>query len=147
MLYFAMDPQERSDEVLAQFDIHHDANENLLICNRPECGFALSVARCQLTSHLLTRHLNQAYPHGFSDPTQAEPQADGSLIYPHLRQLNGFACRSCVYRTVNFQSIRRHVSKVYLCGRSATQANFRDTFDHVVLQTWTYSTSGGDQWY
>src|SRR6187402_3571493 len=41
---------------LSQFQLYADLKEQLLICCHSECGFALSVARSQVTSHLRDKH-------------------------------------------------------------------------------------------
>lgn len=148
------------DSILSHMDLYLDRDRHLLICSRPECGFALSVRSSQITAHLrdkhdvpvnvrrdLTRYLRQNY-HGYlRDPTDAIPSADGSDVRLPLRLFEGFACRTCTYRTVNIQCLGRHVTHTHLHGRSATRKNLEGTFDCVFLQAWTYSGRGKEQRY
>jgi hypothetical protein len=43
-------------DFLAAYQLYADPDAQLLICCRPECGFALSVARSQVTTHLREKH-------------------------------------------------------------------------------------------
>ena len=45
-----------SEAILAQFQLYVENKAQLLICTSPDCGYALSVARSQLTSHLREKH-------------------------------------------------------------------------------------------
>ncbi|KAH9205597.1 hypothetical protein DL95DRAFT_237576, partial [Leptodontidium sp. 2 PMI_412] len=41
---------------LARYELYVDPDVHLLICCRPECGFALFTTRSQVTSHLRDKH-------------------------------------------------------------------------------------------
>src|SRR5258706_638927 len=95
----------KPNDFLARCQLYLDNEEQLLICSRPECGFALSVSRSQVTSHLrdkhqvpeelrrgLTQHLKNDYPHKISDPASAAPRPDGSPVHPMLKLHDGYAC-------------------------------------------------------
>jgi len=149
-----------SEAILAQFQLYVENKAQLLICTSPDCGYALSVARSQLTSHLrekhqipetnrrlITRHLTQHYPEGFRDPAEATPLEDGLPACPVLRILKGYSCCACPYRTVNWQCLTRHVSHVHLDGQSTTQGRLESRFHRVYLQSWTYKARGSEQQY
>ncbi|KAJ6439022.1 GTPase activating protein [Purpureocillium lavendulum] len=44
------------------------------------------------------------------EPDEAPPRTDGSEEHILLRVYDGFACRSCAFRTISIQSMRRHLS-------------------------------------
>ncbi|PVH70107.1 hypothetical protein DL98DRAFT_389770, partial [Cadophora sp. DSE1049] len=109
---------------LSTLQLYADDTERLLICCHSECGFALSVARSQATSHLrdkhhipkelrdgLTHYLRHGHPCSFRNPTEVAPRDDGSPVHRMLRIYDGFACRECPYRTINYAEYSRHASK------------------------------------
>jgi hypothetical protein len=96
-----MDPSTNSLEKL-QLSIGYI--EQLLICCRSECGYALAVRHSQVTSHLrdkhqvpeedrrgLTRYLTSIYPEGFCNPADLAPRDNGSDAHPLLRVQDGFS--------------------------------------------------------
>jgi Orsellinic acid/F9775 biosynthesis cluster protein D len=127
-----------------------DDKEQLLICYRSECGYALAVKHSQVTSHLrdrhqvpesdrrgLTRYLTSIYPKGFRSPTELPPRDDGSDTHPQLHVHDGFSCRECSYYTINYPKLSKHMSKNHLNDRQASRARIQDFYDDVYLQTWT----------
>src|SRR6187402_299577 len=139
---------------LSQFQLYADLKEQLLICCHSECGFALSVARSQVTSHLRDKHsvpadlraglthlLKREHPDFFRNPADVARRGDGALIHPKLRVYDGFACRKCQYRTINHGELSRHVSKEHLNGRQTSRSRIDDLYDDVYLQTWTHGAS------
>ncbi|KAJ6436771.1 Alpha-galactosidase 2 [Purpureocillium lavendulum] len=44
------------------------------------------------------------------EPDEAPPRTDGSEEHILLRVYDGFSCRSCAFRTISIQSMRRHFS-------------------------------------
>jgi hypothetical protein len=78
-----MDP---STDRLEKLQLSIDYKEQLLICRRSECRYALAVQHSQVTSHLrdkhqvseddqrgLTRYLTSIYPKGFRNPAGLAP--------------------------------------------------------------------------
>jgi hypothetical protein len=115
-----------------------------MICGRSECGYALTVDRSEVTSHLrgkhrvdqqerrgLTNHPNARYPHGFRNPVEVPLRANGSDIHPRLEVHEGFACYS--YRTVNYHELTKHISQKHLGGRQVTNARIDNLYDDVYL--------------
>jgi hypothetical protein len=105
-----MDPTD----YLAKNQLYADPNERLLICCQLQCGYALSIAGSQVTSHLrekhgiskdlrkgLTQYLQQVLPYEFRDPTSVPARPDGSPTHPKLQLHDGYACRLCRYWTIN----------------------------------------------
>jgi len=120
---------------LSQFQLYADLEEHLLICCRSECGYALSVARSQVTSHLRDKHnvladlrtgltplLKHEYPDFFRNPADVALRDDGALIYAKLHLYDGFACRKYRYRTINYSELSRHISKEHLNGLRASRS-------------------------
>ena len=118
---------------LSALQLYADDTECLLICCHTDCGFALSVSRSQATSHLrdkhniskklrdgLTRYLKHGHPYPFRNPADVAPRDDGSQVHRMLRIHDGFACRACPYRTINYAEYSRHASKEHLNGRNAS---------------------------
>jgi len=113
-----------SDFDLSTLQLYANDVERLLICYYCKCGFALSVTGSQVTSHLrdkhnvskelrdgLTRYLKYGHPYSFRNPAEAAPRDDSSQIHHNLRIYDGFACRECPYRTINYAEYSRHASK------------------------------------
>ena len=149
-----------STNYLAQFQLYANPNERLLICCHRECGFALSVARSQVTSHLrekhsvpeelrkgLTQYLNKEHPHDFRDPATLPTRSDGSPPHPKLQLHEGYACRLCHYRTTNPFKIAQHLSKEHRNGQRTSRSELDNSYDDVYLQTWTHLAHGVEQQY
>ncbi|KAH9203936.1 hypothetical protein DL95DRAFT_320451, partial [Leptodontidium sp. 2 PMI_412] len=113
-----------SSDCLTQCQLYADPVEHLLICCARGCGYALTVARSKVTSHLrekhnmpkelrdrVTHHLKHEIPYTFWDPARVPLRDDGSSVHPKLRVHEGFACRECRSLTVNFEMLSRHISK------------------------------------
>jgi hypothetical protein len=143
-----------TDDKLAHVQLYTDANEQLLICCRSECQYALSTALSQVTSHLRDKHnvpddlrkgltqiVRRGYPYSFRNPTEVALRDNGSPIHPKLRLYEGFACRKCKYRTISYSEFSRHASKTHLDGRQASRSRIRDIYNDVYLQTWTHSAA------
>lgn len=141
---------ETSPDLLQKLQLFLDDKEQLLICCRSECGYALAVKHSQVTSHLrdkhqvteadrrgLTRHLTIAYPTGFRNPVDLPPRDDGCDAHPQLRVYDGFSCRECTYYTINYPELSKHMSKNHLNGQQASRTRIQDLYDDVYLQTWT----------
>ena len=137
-----------STEYLAQFQLYADPNERLLICCHDECGYALSVSRSQVTSHLrdkhgvseelrkgLTRYLNQEHPYNFRDPASLPTRPDGSPPHPKLQLHEGYACCLCRYRTINPFRLSRHLSKEHCNGQRTSRSELGNLYNDVYLQT------------
>ncbi|KAH9205442.1 hypothetical protein DL95DRAFT_397647, partial [Leptodontidium sp. 2 PMI_412] len=90
---------------LSELELYADDEERVLICCQSECGYALSVAGSQVTSHLrdkhhvakelrddLTRYLKHGHLYSFRNPADVAPRDDGSQIHRMLRVYDGFAC-------------------------------------------------------
>ena len=140
----------RADSYLCRLQLFVDKEENALICGHVDCGFALSVERSQLTSHLRDKHqvdddtrralircLASEYPRGFTNPVKIPQRVNGCEIQPHLQRHDGFACGRCSYFTTSFQSLGRHVSQTHFDRRPATRKSLDGNFNHVTLQAWT----------
>src|ERR1700704_1399210 len=141
-------------EKLSELQLYVDREEQLLICFRTECGYALSVERSQVTSHLRDKHnvaadlrrgithiLKHEYAGFFRNPAEVAERADGALIHAKLHLYEGFACRECDYRTINYPELSRHISKEHLNGRQASRSRLDDHYDDVYLQSWTHGGS------
>jgi hypothetical protein len=100
MLLRAAATAASSHNYLAHCQLYVDPDTRLLICCRPERGFALSTARSQVTTHLqekyrtaedlrkgLTHYLKHDRPYKFVDPAGVPPRLDGSdtdVIHPEI---------------------------------------------------------------
>src|SRR5258707_86540 len=86
---------------LAYYKLYADLDVRLLICCRPECGFAFFTARSQVTSYLwdkyrvledlrkgLTHYLKHDYPYKFADLASVLPRLNGSDIHLELQVHN-----------------------------------------------------------
>lgn len=82
---------------LVQYQLYADLDERLLICCQPKCGFTLSTARSQLTTHLRDKHgvsdalrqrsthyLKHVHPYPFCDLDTALRRSNGSPVNPQL---------------------------------------------------------------
>lgn len=147
-----------STEFLAQYQLYADPDERLLICCRPECGFALSTARSQLTTHLrdkhgvsdalrqrLTHYLKHVHPYPFRDPAAVPGRPDGSPVHPKLQEYPGYSCRRCGRRTTNRLLMTRHISKEHVQRGRGSREEIGALYNDVFLQTWTYRAHGGDR--
>jgi hypothetical protein len=143
-----------ADFDLAQLQLYADNQERVLICCHSECGYALSVAASQATSHLrdkhdtpkalrdgLTRYLKHQHAYSFRNPTDIAPRRNGSQVHRMLRLHNGFAYRECPYRTINHNEMSRHISKEHLSGGQAFRQRIDPYYDDVYLQTWTHGAT------
>lgn len=139
-------------DYLAQCQLYADPEERILICCR--CQYALTIANSQVTSHLREKHdvpeelrkglahyIKHVHPYTFRNPTQIRVRGDGSQIHTQLRLYDGFACRECAYRTINYSELSRHMSKNHLDGWHASRQRVDNLYDDVYLQTWTYGSS------
>lgn len=147
-------------DFLSRYQLYADPDARLLICCRPECSFALSTARSQVTSHLrekhgvpddlrkgLTHYLKHDHPYKFADPASVSPRPDGSAIHPKLQAHDGYACRKCPYRTINPLIMGRHISTTHRNGSRTSRAELNELYDDVFLQTWTHRAHGVEQQY
>jgi hypothetical protein len=159
MLPHAAAAASSHDSYLARCQLYADLDTRLLICCWPECRFALSTARSQVTTHLrekhrapedfrkgLTHYLKHEHPYEFADPAAVPPRPDGSDVHPSLQLHNGYACRACSYRTINLLLMSRHISKEHRNGSRASRAELGN-YDDVFLQTWTRCARGAEQQY
>jgi Orsellinic acid/F9775 biosynthesis cluster protein D len=145
---------------LTQYQLFADPDERLLICCRPKCGFALSVARSQLTPHLrekhdvpndlrkrLTHYLKHDHPFPFCDPSTVPPRPDGSPVHLRLQEFEGHNCRECGHRTVNRLIMDWHITKEHLYGKRVSREEIDNLYNDVFLQTWTFRAHRADQQY
>jgi len=141
---------ETSSNFLLKLQLYIDGKEQLLVCGRSECGYALAVKQSQVTSHLrdkhqvaeadrrgLTKYLTRAYPKRFRNPVDDPPRANGSDAHPQLRVYDDFSCRECPYYTINYPELSKHMSSNHLNGRQASRARIQDLYGDVYLQMWT----------
>jgi hypothetical protein len=80
-----------------------------LICKT--CQYALAVSKSQVTSHLWEKHKISlasrrditSYIHSLNipNPVNLPRRPDRSFVHPHLKVYGGYACLSCIYRTIN----------------------------------------------
>lgn len=142
------------------YQLYADPDVRLLICYRPECGFALSTARSQVTSHLrekhhvpedlrkgLTHYLKHDHPYEFADPASVPPRPNGLDIHLKLQVYDGYACRECPYRTINPLIISRHISSQHRNNGGMSRAELNELYDDVFLQAWTRHAHGVEQKY
>jgi hypothetical protein len=95
-----------------------DPHSPALICKT--CQYALAVSKSQVTSHLSEKHRISLDSRrhitplirslNILNPTDLPPRHDHSLVHPHLKVYGGYACVSCIYRTINLDKMTRHVS-------------------------------------
>jgi hypothetical protein len=139
-----------ASDTLKKLQLSIDDAEQLLICCRSECRYALAVNNSQVTSHLrdkhqvhesdrkgLTRLLTTIYPKGFRNPAKLDPRPNSSDVHPQLRVYDGFSCRKCAYCTINYPELSRHMSKNHFNSQSVSRARIQDLYDDVYLQAWT----------
>lgn len=129
------------DKVFEACGLIHEPAQNLNICRR--CRYALAPSRSQVTSHLLRKHqvalpvrkglttLLRPQRTRFQESACAPPRPDGSAADAHLELLEGYACRRCVYRTVNPTMMRRHQSQEHLLLQRASLRWAGDHYDDV----------------
>ncbi|OBT40548.1 hypothetical protein VE00_08993 [Pseudogymnoascus sp. WSF 3629] len=138
------DVDRTSTNFLARYQLYADSHVRLLICYWPECGFALSTARSQVTSNLRDKHrvpedlwkgpthyFKYGHLYKFADPASVPPRPNGSAIHPKLQLHDGYACRECPYRTVNPFIIGRHISSQHRNGGGMSRAEVNELYDDV----------------
>ena len=139
---------------LSTLHFYTDDTEQLLICCHSKYRFAFFIIRSQATSYLrdkyntpkklrdsLTRYLKNRYPYSFRNPVAVAPRDNGSQAHPILQVYNGFACRKCPYRTINYAEYSRHALKEHLSGMPASRQRVDPYYNNVYLQTWTHGSS------
>jgi hypothetical protein len=149
-----------STDYLSQFKLYADPRERVLICCHPDCGYALSVTRSQVTSHLrekhripeelrkgLTQYLKREHTNAFRDPATLLTRPNGSTVHPKLQVHDGYACRLCQYKTINPFMMYRHSSKDHRDGQRTSRSELNKLYDDVYLQTWTHRAHGVEQQY
>lgn len=130
---------------LTAVNLVYDPQGPALICKT--CQYALAVSKSQATSHLWDKH--RICPESQRDvtplirslditnPIDIRCRPDGSLAHPHLELYRGYACLSCKCRTINLETMTRHVSSC--CPRRYTSSTRRrnpdDLYQDVQLQT------------
>jgi hypothetical protein len=129
----------------AHLPLYFDYRCRVVICR--DCRYALPVAHAQVTSHLRDRHhIPAEFRKGlsqwiedqrFREPRCVAPCEDGSDVHPFLREYDGFRCRYCPYRTINIDSMCRHLSHEHLPARGPlAPRSFDEHYKQVVLQSW-----------
>ncbi|KFY01547.1 hypothetical protein O988_02688 [Pseudogymnoascus sp. VKM F-3808] len=112
--------------------------------SRPFIPLRVLPLNCTLAGHLPPPHV---HPFKFVDPASVPPRPDGSDVHPKLRLHEGYACRACIYRTINPLIIKRHISKEHRDGSRTSRAELNTLYDDVFLQTWTHRAHGVEQQY
>jgi hypothetical protein len=137
--------------LLTAVNLVFDPDGPALICKA--CQYALAVSGSQVTSHLWNKH--QIRPESRRDitplirslkipnPTDIRLRPDKSLVHPHLEVYRGYACLTCKYRTINLETMTRHVSSCCPPPRapSTRRRNPDDLYQDVQLQTWASGAS------
>ncbi len=138
--------------LLAAVNLVYDPLGPALICKT--CQYALAVSKSQVTSHLWEKH--SICPESrrditplirsleISNPTELPLRPDHSLVHPYLQVYHGYTCVTCKHRTINLDTITRHV--IYCCPppRAATAPRRRnpdDLYHDVLLQSWVSGAS------
>jgi hypothetical protein len=135
--------------LLTDVNLVYDPQGPVLICKT--CGYALAVSRSQVTSHLWEKH--QISPESrrnitslirslqIPDPTGIPLRPDQSLSHPYLKVCRGYACHTCDSRTINLDTITRHVSSCRPQPLSRRRKNPDDLYQDVFLQSWVSGAS------
>ncbi|KAH7025304.1 uncharacterized protein B0I36DRAFT_216682, partial [Microdochium trichocladiopsis] len=84
----------------------------------------------------LPEHIRDHYSSGFRNPTEAALPPSRSRPHPHLLTYDGFSCRKCVFLTISFHELTRHISQSHLDGQTATRPRIGLLYDDVYLQSW-----------
>ncbi|KAH8591171.1 hypothetical protein B0O99DRAFT_719407, partial [Bisporella sp. PMI_857] len=137
--------------LLTAVNLVYDPQGPALICKT--CQYALAVSKSQVTSHLWEKH--RICPESRRDitplirslkipnPTDIRLRPDQSLVHPHLEVYRGYACLTCRFRTINLDTITRHVSSCCPPPRASSvrRRNPDDLYQDVRLQTWVAGAS------
>jgi hypothetical protein len=131
--------------LLASVNLVFDPQGPALICKT--CQYALAVSKSQVTTRLWRKHGICAEPRRditllirsivIPNPMEIAPRADQSLIHPHLKLFHGYECVTCQYRSINLDTMTRHVSSCCPpCPPSRRRRNPDTLYHDVLLQTW-----------
>jgi hypothetical protein len=91
--------------------------------------------RISLESRRDITHLIQSL--NIPSPATLPRLPDHSLVHPYLRVYSGYACVSCIYRTINLDKMTRHVSSCYPPPSAPSRRQNPDTlYKDMLLQTW-----------
>ncbi|KJZ69798.1 hypothetical protein HIM_10816 [Hirsutella minnesotensis 3608] len=146
------------DDLFSRLRLRIEPRARLLICADEKCGFALSSNPSQVSVHLRLKHevsvedrreignLLKGRQPPLVDPVDAPLRSDKSPRDPRLRLFSGFACKFCSFRSINRQSMTRHIATEHERQRLDLCINAKAMFDPVHLQTWTRSPAKGRYW-
>jgi hypothetical protein len=137
--------------LLTAVNLVFDPTGPALICKT--CQYTLAVSGSQVTSHLWNKH--QICPESRRDitplirslkipnPRDIHLRPDQSLVCLHLVVYRGYACLNCKHRTINLETMTRHVSSCCHLPRvpSTCRQNPDDLYQDVLLQTWVSGAS------
>ncbi|KFZ16922.1 hypothetical protein V502_04827 [Pseudogymnoascus sp. VKM F-4520 (FW-2644)] len=135
--------------LLTAVNLVYDPQGPVLICKA--CGFALAVSRSQVTSHLWEKHQISSESRQnitsvirslqIPNPTGISLRPDQSLSHPYLKVYRGYACHTCDTRTINLDTITRHVSSCRPQPLSRHRKNPDRLYQDVLLQSWVSGAS------
>ncbi|KAB8214641.1 hypothetical protein BDV33DRAFT_209115 [Aspergillus novoparasiticus] len=127
------------DQVFDACGLYWASAENLILCR--QCRYALSPSAAQITYYLLHRyqvplpirrslilHLRRRERRP-QEPGAAAPRPDRLPSNPYLQLYEGYACRQCDFRTVNQDTIRCYLSRIYLQQQRATQRRANNLYN------------------
>ena len=135
-----------NDLFLASLNLFYDPKGPALVCTTCKC--ALAVSGFQITSHLWNKHqiciesrraitpLIRSLQ--IPSPTDISPRPDQSLRHPHLTVYRGYACVTCNSRTINLDTMTRHVlsCRPSIHRPSRRRRNPDNLYEDVLLQSW-----------
>lgn len=143
-----------NDPLLASLNLLFDSEGPALVCTT--CKYALAVSGSKVTSHLWNKHQIRVESRWsitpligsfkLSNPTEICLCPDQSPVHPHLKVYRGYTCLTCRCRTINLDTMTRHVSSCCPPPRApfTPRRNPDELYQDVLLQTWV---SGGSRRY
>ncbi|KAL6405859.1 hypothetical protein AUP68_10999 [Ilyonectria robusta] len=135
---------------LDQLGLYFNSPEPAIICK--ECGYAITADKDRVSRHLGEIHqVDKAARRGLNklirslnlpDPKDLCPRPDGSIPHPHLKCINGSACKFCGIRSTSDLVLESHLRKshaaeIKLAGKSGHRW-LRDYIQSgLIFQSWT----------
>ncbi|KAH7119368.1 hypothetical protein B0J13DRAFT_403719, partial [Dactylonectria estremocensis] len=134
---------------LDRLGLYFNSPEPAIICK--ECGYAITADKDRVSRHLgeihqvdkparrglnkLVRSLN------LPDPKDLCPRPDGSIPHPHLKDINGSACKFCGIRSTSDVVLESHLRKSHAAEiKLAGKSGHRWLRDHIqrglLFQSW-----------
>jgi hypothetical protein len=122
-------------------------SDEVLICIRIRCKYALQLSGETVSKHLWEKHripakeragLN-AFVRGLDlpDPNSVPKRLDGDPAHPHLLAQSGFSCLQCEYHTTSQNLLKRHLSQERGLQLSCKISYNDRCWSQVTLQSWS----------